>query len=550
MSDFTRVTPGTPGTTFTVTPTAPGWEGAEPQRTVTPRARTYRHMDMAAVADMVLVTEHGQLYEDPIDYFLDAVPTVIITADPSTFLALLHAAFQDHPAWKYTLYKTYSDYGEGGVARVKLSTFGFRGDGFRKGRLHQCWDPRSVSPDVSARFLDGVTHRDLLAWGLDVRDWAQENSLELRNAYAGYGSQLLRDPRFYPEPRRRVPRATNEAVRQALPGNLITLQAPTRGETFTVTCVDQRSAHHRIVQELPLPSSNHLFARGYFNVYDTVDDYWCRPGDMLYEQIMSRHLGLIYAQVNTRVTLTAENGLRLPFQDYQGTKREFLWTNQLDFLSATGTQVEGIYAAWTSTSVDTGLSLYGRWAENQITHASATRKRWLKPLLHSTYGLLAARPRPLEVGHRAPWGGGMFLLGPREFPVKSVKLDTVSPAFVNVVQRGMIEAETQLRSVRMARMLTEAGCKVLHVHSDGLHVLGDLPLIPDTWSVSALTDVMYWDRVSWIANERTCLPGRDEHQRYEEQQHRVRLIAQSLAHQRSPRGVRGVIRSLARGRDV
>lgn len=539
------VTTGATGTTFTVTPDAPGWEGAEPQRTVLPRARTYRHMDMVAVSELTLVTEHGQYYEDPIDYFLDAVPTVVITPDPSTFLALLHAAFQDHPAWKYTLYKSHSDYGNGSVARVKLSTFGFRGDGYRNGRLHQCWDPRAVSPDVSAKFLDGVSHIDLLTWGLDVRAWAQENSLELRNAYAGYASQLLRDPRFYPEPRRRVPRATNEAVRQALPGNLITLHAPPRGEAYTVTCVDQRSAHHRIVQELPLPSSNHLFARGYFNVYETTEEFWCKPGDPLYEQVLTRHLGLVYAKVNSRVTTPGEDGLRLPLQDHQGTKRVFLWTNQLEFLSATGTQVEGIYAAWTSTSVDTGLPRYGQWAESQITHASATRKRWLKPLLHSTYGLLAARPRPLEVGHRAPWGGGMFLLGPREFPVKSVKLDTVSPAFVNVVQRGMIEAETQLRSIRMARELTDAGCRVLHVHSDGLHVLGDLPLIPDSWSVSALTDVMYWDRVSWIANERSCLPGRDEHQRYEEQQHRVRLIATNSARLTASGGIRRILRALA-----
>lgn len=509
------------------------WQTCEPVRTVTPRSRTYRHMFMVSSSPVntedgthhELVTEEGEYHAQAADYFADAEPTIVITLDASSLLAHLHQAFGEHPGWRYTMYKTHSDYGDkGSVSRVKLTTFGFRGPGFRKQRLHQCWDARSFSPDVSARFLSGSGHADLLAWATDVRSWARDNNLELRNAFAGYGAQLLRDPRFYPDPRRRVPRATNESVRSALPGNLITLHAPDKARPYTVTCVDQVRAHHRIVQELTLPSSNHLFARGYFNDPENAEEYWTRPGDVLYDHIRRRHHGLLYVELNTRVTSPSEEGLRLPLQDHQGTKRAFVWTNQLTFLESTGTQIEGVYAAWTSTSVDDGLSRYGKWAENQIVQSSPTRRQWLKPLLHSTYGLLAARPRPLEVGHNSPNPNGTFLMGVREFFVKGVKLDTVSPVFVNVVQRGMIEAETQLRSLRMARTLTDAGCKILHVHSDGLHVQGDLPLLPASWSVSELTDVIYFDRVSWVSHERVCLPGRDSRVRHEEVLHYGRLL--------------------------
>lgn len=511
----------------------------EPARTVVARNRGYVHMEMAAVVEDRVYSETGNVFDHAPSYFRTAPPTVAITLDASHLLALLHERYAGFPGWRYTLYKTHSDYGDrGSVSRVKLTTFGFRGNGHRKQRLHQCWDPRSVSPDVSARFLDDASPASLLAWGCDLRAWAEENNLELRNAFAGYASQLLRDERFYPEPRRRVPKATNEAARPALPGNLITLHAD-RGESHTVTCVDQVRAHHRIVQEIPLASSNHLFARGYFVDYENAQRYWAPRSSELFRQIRTRHHGLLYVGLESRMTVNREDGLRLPLQNYQGYKRQFVWTNQLDFLEATGSRVSGVYAAWTSTTVDDGLARYGEWAESQLTTASPARKRWLKPLLHSAYGLLAARPRPLEVGHLSDTTPHTMLLGAREFPVKAVKLKNVTPVFVNVVQRGMIEAETQIRSLTMARTLHDAGCDILHVHADGLHVQGDLPLLPATWSVSTLTDVLYLDRVSWIARERACLPGRDERARHEEAVHFAKLIATRAESRRHPsRGLR------------
>lgn len=411
------------------------------------------------------------------------------------------------------------------MSRVKLRTFGFREDGKRKQRLHQCWDPRAISPTPFHQFIDGeVTHDALLAWAVDVRAWAERNDLELRNAFAGYAAQLLRDSRFYPHARRKVPRVTNEKARPSLPGNLVNIYVRPGPTAYDVTAIDQRSAHHRITQRVPLPDANTLFARGFYSDPDNAPQYWAERGSHQYQRTMGEP-GLLFVGMHSRRTL--RNDHRLPLQDYQGFRRVFLYTNMVDFVESTGSYIDGIYAAWTSSTLDTGLPRYGKWAQHEIENAPPHRKKWLKPLLHSTYGLLAARPRPLEVGHRQAKGGRRerFLLGPREFDVRMIRLPDWQPITANVIQRGVIEAETQVRSLRMAQFLTDAGCRVLHIHTDGLHVEGQLPLLPDDWAITALTRVTYIDRVSWVAKERTCLPGRDVQQRREVIDHVVKLHA-------------------------
>lgn len=485
-----------------------------------------------------ILCEDGTRKGDIPRYVRTAEPTIFVTVDPSRLLAQLQVSFQYDPNWHYTLSRTTRESaGDTAIARVKLRTFGFRGEGIRKQRLHQCWDPRTVSPTPFHNFIDEVTHASLLAWALDVRDWARDNNLELRNALAGYAAQLLRDPRFYPDARRRVPRATNEKARESLPGNLIELYVPPGPTSYNVTSIDQRSAHHRIVQSLPLPDANTLFARGFYSDPDNAPDYWTVPGEREFERLTTEP-GLLYVGMHSRYS--AKNEYRLPLQDFPGFKRQFIYTNMVPFLRETDTRIEGIYAAWTSNTHDTGLAKYGAWAQNEIETALTSRKRWLKPLLHSTYGLLAARPRPLEIGHRQAKGGKRvkYVLGAREFDVRAITLDAWQPPIVNVIQRGMIESETQIRSLRMAQRLADAGCQVTHIHTDGMHVRGQLPLLPDDWTVTALTRVTYIDRVSWVSVERDCLPGRDQQLRAEVIKHYAQLHT-AMREGRSRRGLRG-----------
>lgn len=491
-------------------------------------------MDLAVVFGMNLVlTEQGEVIEDMIGYVHDAPPSAFITTDPSSFLHALDYWWCEHPHWRFSLARIISEKGDLTISRTKLTTFGFRacktpeeravcpicsrGEGQRKSRLHQCWDPRSMSPTPVHKIIGSAAPADLLRWAQDVRQWAREQNLELRSALSGYGSQLLRDERFYPTPRRRIPRATNERARPSLPGNLVRMVDIEPGPTrYNVTSIDQRSAHHRIVQELHLPDANTLFARGYFNDPENAPRLWAPRGTALFERTINQP-GLLYALL-TSARRTRRGEFRLQLQDFTGQRREWIWTNSIDFLESTGTRIDGIYAAWTSSSQDSGLSQYGRFAQSQIESASPERKRWLKPLLHSTYGLLAARPRPLQTGasgHSNAGRSSTFLLGARSFLVTERTISNWAPAFANVIQRGMIECETQIRSLRMAQELSDSGSRILHIHTDGLHVEGQLPLLPDSWGVNGLTSVMYLDNVSWVAEERDCLPGRDQRERAE-----------------------------------
>lgn len=461
-------------------------------------------------------------------YVEGTAPTVFVTCDPSWLLAVLDKAFAHREDWQYSFTLVQTEPVAGVESRrAKLRMFGLRTEGKRHRRMHQCWDPRHMSPtNIDTIIGEEITHVTLMTWARDLRAWAESQNLELRSAFAGYASQLLRDKRFYPDARRWVPRFTNEKARPYLPGNLMRLYVSAGPKGYDVTAIDQRQAHHRIAQDTPLPDGNTLFARGYFVEPENAPDYWAVRGSDVYERTMGQP-GLVCVGMHSRHSLKGE--YRLPVSEYNGFRKVWVWTNTVQFLEATGSHLEGIYAAWTSTAMDDGLSKYGEWAQSQIQTCTESRKKWLKPLLHSAYGLLAARPRPMKVGYRklrnpSTWGQTKFLFGAREFPVFQVtaKKDW-QPNIANVIMRGVIEAETQVRSLSMARTLTDAGCRVLHIHTDGMHVEGDLPLIPDSWSVSALTRVTYIDDVSWISEEKDCLPGRDAQLRADIVHHHTRM---------------------------
>jgi hypothetical protein len=156
---------------------------------------------------------------------------------------------------------------------VKISGFGIRREGLRHQPMHQCWDMTTFTPTTTTKLLGGkkIIHETLLAFALDVREWAHTQDLQLRNSLSGYASQLQRDKRFYPDSRCKVPTATNERARNYLPGNLVKLYVdPNTRYAYNVTSIDQRSAHHQIVQDISLPNANTLHARGYFHNPDNA----------------------------------------------------------------------------------------------------------------------------------------------------------------------------------------------------------------------------------------------------------------------------------------
>jgi hypothetical protein len=373
---------------------------------------------------------------------------------------------------------------------------------------------------------------------MDIREWCRDENVPMPSTLAGIANSLLRDERFWPEDRGRVPKATNENVRKYLPGVYGELRAKPLTRKENAVSLDQRTAYHVAAQEVATPDPTTLFARGYFNAPDTAP-VWAPTGTLLYERTMSQP-GIVYVLVE--VQHLRRHHVRPPAVKRAGRYRCALWTNEIALCEQNGVTIRGIVAAWTSNLADTGLPLYGAYAQKQITEASEFRRRWLKPTLHALYGLLATRPRRVKMGHlrgNAQTDAIARIGFGHEFPVKQSDLGVIQPMTANVAMLGVLQAEIRARSFALARELMEAGAEVLHIHADGIHVTGDIiPLIPDGWKIETLTNLHYLDAVSWLSAEGDHLPGRDAKQRAEVARHHTTLVTSDRAQPRAKHRVR------------
>src|SRR5215469_3302776 len=291
----------------------------------------------------------------------------------------------------------------------------------------------------------------------------------------GISSQLLTDSRFYPNARRKVPVKTNERAREWLPGNYYKLNViPSPDRSYTAYELDQHRAHHYHAQRLRFPHADHLYAYGYFR--NLSDYYRDKPSPdfmgLYCLDLLPPRFGRAYAWLGV---------------DRQLAYR-FVHTNELSHLLDIGYKVLGIRAAWGSHHRDTGLNRVAEWCCEQLDRYDDAR--WLKPLLLSTYGSLACRATNAEAIFKRAKGGPetLILTGSRSFVGKRVRRpQKLEPGFVNVLQRGMIEAATRSETIGCAQYLEHMGQRVLHVYADALFVeFSDelpLPILPEPWRI-------------------------------------------------------------------
>lgn len=503
-------------------------------RIVTPRTRSYVHRWIIAVRDCTCISEHGELIENPAVFAAENEGHIWIVDDPAWVLNVMVSAHGAHPDFNYQIV-TSEDTEPVRMVKSRVTRFGFRCTHdkdsperetcpYRRRRaMHTVWSPRELSA-TPGKLLTDYSHGSLLELATDIREWCKEQNIPLPSTLAGIANSLLRDSRFWPEPRGRVPKATNENVRRFLPGVYSELRAE-RGRRYNAVALDQNTAYHRAAQDTPTPDPTTLFARGYFNIPES-SPLWCKPGDELYSRTIIQP-GIVYAQVEVRNLRKHE--VRPPAVKNPGRYRVALWTNEIPLCERNGVTIEGLTAAWTATRSDEGLPRYGAFAERAITEASEYRKRWLKPTLHALYGLLATRPRRVYIGHlRGKSKRGMARIGfGHTFPVAQANLGVIQPITANVATLGVLQAEIRKRSFELAREFSEAGVTILHIHADGLHVEGELPLPPPGWKVEPLTNLEYLDAQSWLSQEGDCLPGRTAQNRMELVRHRADVIAHS-----------------------
>lgn len=483
-----------------------------------------------------MVTEDGEVIQSP-TMFASSMPSHIwIVDDPVTLLTTMVDAFGDVEDFNYQIVTSEDDTDGPRMVRSRLTRFGFRcrheGDERdacpwrrRHVGLHLVWTPSDLSPNPG-KLLPDRTHASMLALATDIRDWCRDQDLPVSTTLAGIANSLMRDKRFWPDARGRVPRATNENVRRFLPGVYAELRANDM-RSHDVIALDQRTAYHVVATQVPAPDPTTLFARGYFNEPQT-SPLWALPGDPLYARTIGQP-GIVYAQVD--VQHLRKHQTRPPAVADAGRYRVALWTNEIAHCEANGVTITGLVAAWTANLPDAGLPAYGHFAQAELAKADDFRKRWLKPTLHALYGLFGVRPRKLAIGHlRGNGEEDIARMGfGHEFPVHNAKLGTVSAPTANVATLGVLQSEIRRRSLALASQLSEEGFTVLHIHADGVHVEGDrLPLLPDEWRIEGLTNLRYLDKSSWISDERDCLPGRDERMRVDLRRRLARAPFKSL----------------------
>ena len=448
-------------------------------------------------------------------------PIMLVCHNPHRVFLEVHNAFKDDPEWnaRFSINTSERFYTSDGATRepkvrtmqdIRISFFGFRTPN-RKTKYFHPISPHDFMEDFDEKYgeTEWPEYIRLYHWGGSVRKWMRKHKLRFTATRGGLAAQLLRDKRFYPDDRRKVPKETNEKARVALPGNYYAM-----GERYinnivpAVYLIDQENAHHYAAETVTLPDANTLFARGRFATLS--DEPFAREKQIGFDNLVNEH-GLFRCRVwipKPRTTTV------VPWTDQHGLTNIFLFSNELQMAKELGIEIRHISYAWTSRDVDTGLAKYAQWAQREVSE-NPIHRAWLKPTLLSAYGILGVRPRQMEMAYYRSLNGRPFryLLGPTPIMMNRMRTTKeIQPPIANLIHRGMIEAETRRLSIALMKQLEGEGHTIVAIHADAVLVKDEgqqLPLLSPPWRVKdRLSHFKALDRVSFHSDQVTVLPGR------------------------------------------
>lgn len=526
-----------------------------PERIVRPRkpADGFPRLVVAHVRDEIVYKEAENVtvsLDEWIQGLQEEPPSLVACQFSGKLLQRCHRVWGTHRRWQFKVAPIEEPVlGRDGKKNTSIRTvvgfFGFagkvKGIAHRANQYYYPLDPLQfgrtsltdlalTQPDCETGEVAGREQElaTLYRWANEIRNFCLEFGLKPSTTRGGVAKQLLRDPRFYPAARRKVPRRTNDRGRDQLPGNHYELLA-SRERLYSAIYLDQVSSHHTIASSIPLPNSNSLNARGHF--HSLMDAPWALPGSRRWETVTREH-GLLY--VKLRVNSGGPLDLLPPWAyrpsrspdvltklspakaraHKNGEKLCYLWTNELRLLTRFRAEIVYIIAAWTTGEVDTGIQRFSSWSLEYLKTQPPHIRAWLKPTLLTAYGMLATRPRkPLAGWWQSDKGSKAFLpIGDGLLPVMIQEgKKEVEPTTNHVIQRGMIEAETRARSLELALDLQADGYKILCIYADAVLVEPDhraLPLLPAEWQPKAgLTFLRFMDETHFRSEEMVRLPG-------------------------------------------
>lgn len=494
-------------------------------RVVKPRRRRFQRLPVMAIythhatdsspEQTNALSEDGELITE--QELLERLPkmpsTLFIRMDAASYVAELDALYrQKHPGtWncrfitKQSNILTPEGYSRAVREQVVCHYFGWKTRG--AGSFHKILDPfiflEQRLPKQSKPYI-----QTLLEWGVQLRDFCDEEGLEVRCTAGAISGQYLTDPRFYPNARRKVPRATNDSVREHLPGNYYSLTVEPKSEReYTAYYLDQGAAHHYHAATTAFPCSDELYAYGRFaDVAHTVfSDVWDNFHGLYCLDLLAPQGRQSPRWIRDWLDHRAADPLPL--------EKRYVYSNELPLLRDYGYKVLGVRAAWGSLQRDEGLNAYAAYALDQLARrgASATLKR----LLLATYGVLAITPRDsVSIYARATRGDmASVRIGPHTFTGYKVQQKVkLEPRIANVLHRGMIEAACRMESIGYADWLETRGYNVLSIYSDAVMVeVNDdlpMPITPEPWRLkNTLHHLRFINTQAYISAEESKVPG-------------------------------------------
>lgn len=502
---------------------------AKPLQVVTPRKRTFQRLPVIALyreapddetSDHMdwpgwALTEDGELMtQQELHRRLPKMPsTLFIRMDAAQYVVKLDAHYRKHypGTWNCRFITKESNLIAQGFMKPVRETvvchyFGWQTRG--KGDYHKILDPlifleKKIPHESGKPYI-----QTLLEWGVAVRDFCDDSGIEVRATAGAISSQFLTDPRFYPNARRKVPRATNERVREVLPGNYYSLTVVPRGDReYTAYYMDQHSAHHYHAQRLALPHSDELYAYGRF------DDL----AECVFDGVWDNFHGLYCLDLAVSENRANPRWIRDWLHHRVGEpgvlEKRYVYSNELQHLYDHGYRVIGVRAAWGSHKRDEGLNQYAAWASQQLEERG--RAPWLKRLLLATYGALAIAPKDsVSLYARAKKGEFVSVrVGAETFTGRKIQQRMkLEPRFANVLHRGMIEAACRSYSIGYATYLEGKGYYVLSIYSDAVvvEVNDDLPEPPELepWRLKrTLHHLRFINAQAYQSAEESKIPG-------------------------------------------
>jgi hypothetical protein len=338
------------------------------------------------------------------------------------------------------------------------------------------------------------------------------------------GSALLRKSPNWEDKRHAAPRFVNQTARDKLPGNYYSISrkvAQKKERFFLDTCyyIDQSSSHHSIAVSTKVPHPHYIRGRGRYKaaMVGKMEYYpiWCHADSTIGQELISnRQTGLVLVKVYLGQLPPTKEHLYPPWAKKRGKHYLWLWTPELRlFLSDKRLQLDSFVAGFTSHVGDPAIAEYGKWALDYLQN-NPRYKQHTKGVLLSTYGMLAFNPEKYKKVIRY-WGGnvrGNRTELPEAGTVSERQINfkgNVQHSLVNVIARGIIEAETRTRSLEYAKELDEQGYHVPQIYADGIVVeTHQLPFIKNGWRVAhELTHVQIPRANAILSDQITKLPG-------------------------------------------